>query len=292
MAEIIENGERLIKSIFLVDVTEKIISVIEIIIIAYIIYSVLQWIKSTGAWSLLKGIGVIIVMVVLANVFKLKVLSYIFSSFGQTAIIVFILIFQNDIRAGIEHIGRQNLLTKLIPDLNRFGKKISADVIHEITEASFEMGKVKTGALIVLEKTKSLEDVEMSGIIIDGKVTKQLLINIFEKNTPLHDGAVLIVGDKVKAATCYLPLSKNNTISKALGTRHRAALGISETSDAITVVVSEETGRVSCCVDGEITVMNDEKQLIAVLNSNVLKTEESSKKGIISTVKGWFIYEK
>ena len=133
--------------------------------------------------------------------------------------------------------------------------------VNEIVRAAYEMGKVKTGALIVIERETPLPEIERTGIEVDGIVTSQLLINIFEHNTPLHDGAVIIRGNRVTAATCYLPLSDNLSISKDLGTRHRAALGISETSDSLTVVVSEETGRVSLARDGQLTRISDQETL-------------------------------
>ena len=133
--------------------------------------------------------------------------------------------------------------------------------VNEIVRAAYEMGKVKTGALIVIERETPLSEIERTGIEVDGIVTSQLLINIFEHNTPLHDGAVIIRGNRVTAATCYLPLSDNLSISKDLGTRHRAALGISETSDSLTVVVSEETGRVSLARDGQLTRISDQETL-------------------------------
>ena len=150
------------------------------------------------------------------------------------------------------------------------------------------MSKVKTGALIVIEKNDSLFTIIDSGIEVDAKISNQLLINIFEKNTPLHDGAVIISEDKVKAATCYLPLSKNYDISKSYGTRHRAALGISEVSDCITIVVSEETGRVSIAQDGVLKTINNENELKDILIKTIYHQEEVENHNFIDMVKGWF----
>ena len=155
-------------------------------------------------------------------------------------------------------------------------EKFSEKVVNEIVKASFEMGKARTGALIVVEAGQNLQAFEKTGIPIDGRVSSQLLINIFEHNTPLHDGAVIIKGERVTAATCYLPLSDNMDISKALGTRHRAAIGISEVTDSVTVVVSEETGNVSVARYGSLTKMGSSDELRNELNKLIPKEETAS----------------
>ena len=245
--------------------TEIMSAIIEILIIAFVIYKILVWLKNTRAWGLLRGVVILAIGVSIAILCQLSVIVYILQKLTYPALFAIIIIFQDDIRTGLEHLGRQRVFSKLLPNINKFTKKVSEDSLQEIVEAAFAMGKVKTGALIVIEQNVTLESYERTGIAINGEVSRQLLINIFEKNTPLHDGAVLIVGDKVKAATCYLPLSHNNTISKDLGTRHRAGLGISEVSDAVTIVVSEETGNVSLCTSGSIKVMKDEKEMLRTL---------------------------
>lgn len=251
---------------------EIVSAILEIFIMTFIIYKILVWLRTTRAWGLLRGVVVLAIFVLIAYFCKFTVILYIFEKSALPALIAIIVIFQDDIRTGLEHLGRQRVFSKLLPNINKFTKKVSEENLQEIVEASFAMSKVKTGALIVMEKNVSLESYERTGIAINGEVSRQLLINIFEKNTPLHDGAVLIVGNVIKAATCYLPLSHNSKISKDLGTRHRAAIGISEVSDAVTIVVSEETGRVSLCVDGKIIVMNDEKEMLRELFK---MTEES-----------------
>ena len=245
--------------------TEIMSAIIEILIIAFVIYKILVWLKNTRAWGLLRGVVILAIGVSIAILCQFSVIVYILQKLTYPALFAIIIIFQDDIRTGLEHLGRQRVFSKLLPNINKFTKKVSEDSLQEIVEAAFAMGKVKTGALIVIEQNVTLESYERTGIAINGEVSRQLLINIFEKNTPLHDGAVLIVGDKVKAATCYLPLSHNNTISKDLGTRHRAGLGISEVSDAVTIVVSEETGNVSLCTSGSIKVMKDEKEMLRTL---------------------------
>ena len=254
---------------------ERVSAIIEILIIAFVVYKVLMWLKNTRAWGLLRGVVIIAVFAVIARLCNIDVILELIKRATYLVLFGLIIIFQDDIRAGLEHLGRQRVLSKLLPDINKFAKKTSEASIQEIAEAAFAMGKVNTGALIVIEQNVALEQSERTGIEINGDVTRQLLINIFEKNTPLHDGAVLIVGDIIKAATCYLPLSKSTSISKDLGTRHRAALGISEISDALTIVVSEETGRVSLCVNGRIEVINDEKELIRKIYNILYEKDES-----------------
>ena len=254
---------------------ERVSAIIEILIIAFVVYKVLMWLKNTRAWGLLRGVVIIAVFAVIARLCNFDVILELLKRATYLVLFGLIIIFQDDIRAGLEHLGRQRVLSKLLPDINKFAKKTSEASIQEIAEAAFAMGKVNTGALIVIEQNVALEQSERTGIGINGDVTRQLLINIFEKNTPLHDGAVLIVGDIIKAATCYLPLSKSTSISKDLGTRHRAALGISEISDALTIVVSEETGRVSLCVNGRIEVINDEKELIRKIYNILYEKDES-----------------
>ena len=262
---------------------------VEIFIIAFIIYKILMWIKNTRAWIILRGMLVIVIFILIARFLNFEVIIYILSSLSWVAILSIIIIFQEDIRSGLEHLGRQKVFSKLIPDINKLTKKTSKGSIQEIVEASFLMGKVKTGALIVIEQLVSLEEYERTGISINGEVTRQLLINIFEKNTPLHDGAVLIVGDVIRSATCYLPLSHSQMISKDLGTRHRAALGISEVSDSITIVVSEETGHVSVCVGGKLTKVKEERELQKILLDLIYGHEEEEVKNskVVKTVKKW-----
>ena len=228
--------------------------VIEIIIISVLVYYMLVWIKDTRAWMLLRGILVILAFVLLAIVFEMNTIVWIADKLFSVAITAVVVIFQPEMRKALENIGRKNIITNLFSF--EFGKnateKFSDKTITELVKASYEMGKVKTGALIVVEDEIVLTEYERTGIDVDGILTSQLLINIFEKNTPLHDGAVIVRGDRVVAATCYLPLTDSLSISKDLGTRHRAAVGISEVSDSLTIVVSEETGRVSIALGGEL----------------------------------------
>ena len=228
--------------------------IIEIIIISVLIYYMLVWIKDTRAWMLLRGILVILAFVLLAVLFEMNTIVWIADKLFNVAMIAVVVIFQPEMRKALENLGRKNILVNLFNfDFNKVENgKFSDKTITELVKACYEMGKVKTGALIVVEDEIVLTEYERTGIAVDGILTSQLLINIFEKNTPLHDGAVIVRGNRVVSATCYLPLSDSLALSKDLGTRHRAAVGVSEVSDSLTIIVSEETGAVSTAYKGQI----------------------------------------
>ena len=228
--------------------------VVEILIITFLFYYMLVWIKNTRAWVLLKGIMVILLFVLVAAVFQMNTIIWIAKNTLSGAITAIVIIFQPEIRKALENLGQKNFLTSFFTFDFSKGEiaKFTDKTINELVKACYEMGKVKTGALIVIEDEIVLSEYERTGIAVDGILTSQLLINIFEKNTPLHDGAVIVRGDRVVSATCYLPLTDSLSISKDLGTRHRAAVGISEVSDSLTIVVSEETGKVSIAMGGEL----------------------------------------
>lgn len=228
--------------------------IIEIVIIAFVIYNVMVWIKNTKAWVLLKGIIIVVIFALIAYILNLKTILWIAGKTISVGIIALVIIFQPELRRALEQLGRKKILFGLFRfnDGREKGERFSSKTAEEIVRACFDMGAAYTGALIVIEQDMVLEEYEKTGITVDGLVTSQLLINIFEHNTPLHDGAVIIRGDRVVAATCYLPLSDNNKLNKALGTRHRAGVGISEVTDSMTIIVSEETGKVSVAVGGEL----------------------------------------
>lgn len=228
--------------------------IIEIVIIAFVIYNVMVWIKNTKAWVLLKGIIIVVIFALIAYILNLKTILWIAGKTISVGIIALVIIFQPELRRALEQLGRKKILFGLFRfnDGREKGERFSSKTAEEIVSACFDMGAAYTGALIVIEQDMVLEEYEKTGITVDGLVTSQLLINIFEHNTPLHDGAVIIRGDRVVAATCYLPLSDNNNLNKALGTRHRAGVGISEVTDSMTIIVSEETGKVSVAVGGEL----------------------------------------
>lgn len=250
-------------------------NILEILLISFLIYEILLWVQNTRAWVLLKGGLFIVGFYLMAVIFHFNTITWIISHAGQLVLIALLIIFQPELRKALEQLGSKNIITEIFTSEDTRGPEgYTEKTVNEIVRAAYEMGKVKTGALIVIERESSLQEIERTGIEVDGLVTSQLLINIFEHNTPLHDGAVVIRGNRIAAATCYLPLSDNMNISKDLGTRHRAALGISESSDSITVVVSEETGRVTLAQGGTLTRMNDPELLRAALT--VEKKEEAT----------------
>ena len=228
--------------------------IIEILVIAFLVYEIMLWIKNTKAWSLLKGIVVILVFLLFAEIFEMNTILWIANRLFTIAATVIVVVFQPELRRALEQLGTR----AKIGDIMFFDQSHSEEgrftdrTLEEIIRGCNEMAKVKTGALIVVQQNNSLSEVERTGIKVDALVSSQLLINIFEHNTPLHDGAVVINGDRVTYATCYLPLSDNLTLSKELGTRHRAGVGISEVSDSLTIIVSEETGRISLAYQGQL----------------------------------------
>lgn len=237
-------------------------NVFEIIIIAFLVYEILYWIMNTRAWNLLKGLLVIGLFAFMAAILHLNTILWILEKTTTIAVTALVIIFQPELRRALEQLGSQNLISGILAfDDGREEGAFTERTANEIVKATFEMAKVKTGALIVMERNMPLKETERTGIEINGLVSSQLLINIFEHNTPLHDGAVVIRGNRVTAATCYLPLSDNMMISKDLGTRHRAAVGISEVTDSLTIVVSEETGRVSLVEGGMLRRINDAEDL-------------------------------
>lgn len=238
----------------------------EILIIAVLLYEVLAWIMNTRAWTLLKGIIVILLFYVASYIFRLDNILWILNKIATPAVTMAIVIFQPELRKALEQLGSRNPLTGILTfDDGKESSEFTDKTVNELVKATFEMAKVKTGALMVIERGDSLKEIERTGIEVSGLVTSQLLINIFEHNTPLHDGAVVIRGNRVAAATCYLPLSDNMSISKDLGTRHRAAVGVSEVTDSLTIVVSEETGRVSVASEGGLKKVADADALRSIL---------------------------
>lgn len=228
------------------------VDIVEILIISFLFYNILLWVKSTRAWNLFKGIMVILIFVLVAALFQMSTILWIAENTLNVGLIAIVVIFQPELRKALENIGGRNRFIKLFNMNKSETVKFSDRTIEELIKAAYAMGKVKTGALIVIEDEILLNEYIGTGIDVDALVSSQLLINIFEKNTPLHDGAIILRGDRVVSATCYLPLSDSLSLSKDLGTRHRAAVGISEVSDSLTIVVSEETGKISIALRGQI----------------------------------------
>ena len=228
--------------------------IVEVIILSFLIYQVMAWIKKTRAWSLLKGFAVLLIFIFLAWRFQLNTILWLARNVFSLGITALVIVFQPELRRALEQLGQKNLINSVFSfdsskeDSARFSDK----TVNELVKAVFEMAKVKTGALIVLERNTPLNEYERTGITLDSILSSQLLINIFEHNTPLHDGAVIVRENRIVSATCYLPLSDNLFLSKELGTRHRAAVGISEVTDSVTIVVSEETGKETVAAGGEL----------------------------------------
>lgn len=257
-------------------------NVLEILIISVLIYYILIWIRDTRAWTLLKGILVICAFMLFAYVFQMDTILWLFQNLISVAIISIFVLFQPELRRALEQLGRKNILSSFF----NLGGSAATDeqtvktvekTKSEIIKACVEMSKVRTGALIVIEQEVQLSEYERTGIFLDSLVSSQLLINIFEHNTPLHDGAVFIRNNRIVAATCYLPLSDNMLLSKELGTRHRAGVGISEVSDSITLIVSEETGMISVAHDGMLFRGLSQEELREQL-STLMKNQDAPKR--------------
>ncbi|MBO4749350.1 MAG: diadenylate cyclase CdaA [Lachnospiraceae bacterium] len=258
--------------------------VLEIVLISVLVYYILAWMKTTRAWALLKGLVVIVGFMLFAAFMEMKTILWIGEKVLGFAVTALIIVLQPELRKALEELGNKNLLSdftgRLPFDTRRKAGDgiISEKSINEIAKACVEMGRVRTGALIVIEREESLREYSRTGIDIDAMITSQLLINIFEKNTPLHDGAVIITGNRVSSATCYLPLTDNLTLSKNLGTRHRAAVGISEVTDSVTVIVSEQTGKISLAFEGTLTTDLDQEKLKTMIHQIVKKEPEEQQK--------------
>lgn len=256
-------------------ITIGIIDIIEIIILSFLVYSVLVWIKRSRAWTLLKGILLVGFFIALAYLFNMDTLTFIIEKGLNIIIMGVFVIFQPELRRVLEQLGEKELFSNIIPAgaVKEVVQRCSDRTVNEIVRASLEMAKVKTGALMVIEENETLAEYERTGIAIDAVVSSQLLINIFEHNTPLHDGAVIIKGDKIVSATCYLPLSDSQNLGKELGTRHRAGVGVSEVTDSLTIIVSEETGKISIAKKGVLTRNVTEEilraQLVTLQNKSV-----------------------
>ena len=229
--------------------------ILEIALISFFIYQFMVWIKFTRAYTLLKGILMVLLFILFAYVLKMNTILWIIKNLSTILLTSVVVNFQPELRKMLEQLGQKKIMASIFSlDSGKEVKERFTDkTINELVKACFDMGEVKTGALIVIEQDIRLSEYERTGINVDAVLTSQLLINIFEHNTPLHDGAVLVRRNRIVAATCYLPLSDNMELSKQLGTRHRAGVGISEVSDSLTIIVSEETGQVSVAQNGQLS---------------------------------------
>lgn len=255
--------------------------IIEILLIAVFVYQFMLWIRNTRSYSLLKGILIVVLFIFIAYFLQMNTILWLVYNAGGYAITAVLIIFQPELRKALEELGHKKIVSSIIPfDSNRNENegRYSDRTVNEIVRATFEMAEVKTGALIVIEEETVLNEFIRTGIGLDSIISSQLLINIFEHNTPLHDGAVIVRGDRIVAATCYLPLSDNLNLNKNLGTRHRAGVGISEVSDSLTIIVSEETGRVSVARNGRLQVGLTKEELKDILVEEQNKNNQEKQK--------------
>ncbi|WP_294349934.1 diadenylate cyclase CdaA [uncultured Clostridium sp.] len=260
-------------------------SVLDILVVSFIFYKGYMLIKETRAEQLLKGLVFIVALIPISYIFKLDMLYFILNKTLTIGVLSVIIIFQPEIRRALEHLGRS-----AFDDIhNSQSVEKRNEVVNEIATAVENLAETKTGALIVIEQVTGLGDILASGTIIDAKVTSALLENIFVVNTPLHDGATIIRKDRIHASGCVLPLTNNNLINKKLGTRHRAAMGLSENSDALIIVVSEETGVISLAVNGKLTRNYDKDKLKTILIKLMENREAKRVKTAGEKVKAWIM---
>ncbi len=250
--------------------------VIEILIIAFVIYKLIIWMKETRTWTILKGVLALGIFILLAEIFELNTILYIVEHSLDVIVLALIVVFQPELRSTLERIGKGRVMSSIFAGKSNPSEEGFTELVEdELIRASYSLGQARTGALIVIEREDNLDDYIKTGIKVDASISSPLLINIFEHNTPLHDGAVIVRGNRVVSATCYLPLSASSSISKSFGTRHRAALGLSEVSDAIIIVVSEETGHVSVAEGGELMDNLKVDDLRQILDTLLEKEQES-----------------
>ena len=255
---------------------ELVTLIIDITIVIFLMYCFFKIVRGSRAWQLIKGIALLIIATWMSGLFNLKILNWILTGIMNLGVIAIIVIFQPELRRALEQLGT-NKLTQFFGIDKDLSTKTKED-IYKVVIAATELSKAKTGALIVLERDIKIQDIIATGIPMNAEVSPQLLVNIFEPKTPLHDGAVVISGNKIAAAACVLPLADDKDIAKELGTRHRAAIGISKESDSIVVVVSEETGKISVVKDGTLIADVREDVLKKILISNIVTKRFSVEK--------------
>lgn len=255
---------------------QNFINLLDILIVWYIIYELILLIKGTKAVQLAKGIGFIVVIRLLAGLIGMRTLTYLMDQVLSWAVIGVIVIFQPEIRRGLERLGRSPFLAGSSADN---AVESSENFVKELDKAIQYMSKRRIGALITIQRHTGLEDYVETGIKLDAEVTGELLINIFIPNTPLHDGAVIIRNGRIAVAAAYLPLSDSNTIPKKLGTRHRAAVGISEVTDAITIVVSEETGGVTITSNSRLMLELTREEYLKFLRAQFVEPKKRQQRG-------------
>jgi len=250
--------------------------IIDLTIVIFLIYQFIKYTKNTRVWQLIKGIAVLIILTAVSGLLRLDILNYLLTSIMTYGVIVMIVIFQPELRRGLEQLGT-NKLTKFFGIDKDIAAKTKED-IYKVVIAAQELSKSRTGGLIVLERDIKIRDIAETGIPLNAEVSPQLIVNIFSPNTPLHDGAVIISNNVIEAAACILPLANDKQIAKELGTRHRAAIGVSKETDAIAVVISEETGKISIAKDGTLIADLEEESLKKILIKNIVTNRFSDKK--------------
>ena len=253
--------------------------ILDLAIVAYILYKFIIYAKNSRMWQLLKGILFILIFTAISEALQLKILNFILTAFMPYGVIALIVIFAPELRRMLEQLGT-NKLTRYFGIDKDLETKTKEDV-YKVVIAATELAKTKTGGLIVIERDININDIIDSGVKIDSEVSPQLIVNLFTPNTPLHDGAVIVSNNKIAAAACILPLADDKDIAKELGTRHRAGIGISKESDAIAIIVSEETGKISVAIDGKLIADVKEEALRNILIKHVINkrfTRESQKR--------------
>ncbi|NLY42383.1 MAG: TIGR00159 family protein [Clostridiaceae bacterium] len=259
--------------------------IIDISIVAFVVYKLIKLIRETRAEQLIKGIVILLVVTQLSEWLKLNTINFILVNTMQVGVVALLVVFQPELRRALEQMGRSRFGNMFNFEEYDSENDINA-VIEEISKAVQTLSQNRIGALIVLERDTKIGDIIRTGVTIDSVISAELLVNIFVPNTPLHDGAVIIRKNKIKAAACFLPLSQNQNLSKELGTRHRAALGISENSDAVVIVVSEETGKISIALDGDLTRNLTIEILKKALNKTLQSNRQKNNKKKLLSWKG------
>jgi diadenylate cyclase len=254
--------------------------IVDIAIVTYIFYKIYTFIKDTRAEQVLKGMLFLLVATKISEIFNLHTLYWMLENTLTVGLIAVLIIFQPELRSGLEYIGRTKFTFLGKNNYTISEEQLKKD-IEEIVECLYSLSRQKIGALIIMERDTRIGEVINTGTIIDGEISRQLLINIFIPNTPLHDGAVVIRDGKVKAAACFLPLTESKDLSKDLGTRHRAAIGVSEISDCLSLIVSEETGAVSIAKSGKLYRNMTKERLTNILRSNLKSSNEDQEKGFL-----------
>ena len=260
----------------------RLIDVLDIVIVAYLVYKILGFIQETRAQQLVRGLVVLGIVFILSDFLKLYLLNWLLRNFVTMGLFALIVLFQPELRRGLEQLGRRNIVSGQFRSLD---KENAIEVVKEIVAAVDDFSATRTGALIVFERETMLNDIIETGTIVDARISVRLLGNLFYEGSPLHDGAVIIRGDRIHAASCVLPLTEKKNIGRNLGTRHRAGLGVSEVSDALVIVVSEETGVISVAENGNFRRFMDLKSVEKILLGVYMPQEETFRERMTRTLK-------